>query len=104
MQKCMKCGGEATHEGWAYPAGGSFPVTGCEPCLDDLARDMDVRTSPLIAPDDPRLSTDRKPDRAKIVGRDLSEAAQRLAYDNGWEPHARMHPATAATYEERAHG
>lgn len=42
VRRCDKCGGPATREGWAFPAGGSFPVTGCEPCLAELAQDMSV--------------------------------------------------------------
>lgn len=41
-------------------------------------------------------------DRALIVGSDLSDAAQHLAYEDGWAPRARMHPTTAAAYEERS--
>lgn len=41
------CGAGATHEGYAYPAGGSFPVTGCERCLEGLARDFDVEVRPI---------------------------------------------------------
>lgn len=41
-------------------------------------------------------------DRALIVGRDLSPEAQKLAHEDGWEPHAWMHRATAAEYEKRA--
>lgn len=56
-------------------------------CLDEF-----VTHRPGCQPDD----------RAKIVGLDLSEAAQRIAHEDGWQPHARMHPATAAKYEEQA--
>lgn len=49
------------------------------------------------------MSTDETPDRAAlVVGRDLSPEAQRLAHEDGWESHARMHPTTAAEYERKA--
>jgi hypothetical protein len=48
--RCDHCGGPATHQGWAFPAGGSFPVTGCLPCLQVLAKDMAVEVAPFIPP------------------------------------------------------
>lgn len=47
--RCQRCGGAATHRGWAFPAGGSFPVTGCMPCLALLAKDMEVTAAPIDA-------------------------------------------------------
>lgn len=38
-------------------------------------------------------------DYACIVGRNLSPGARRLAEQDGWSDHARMHRATAAKYE-----
>lgn len=40
MKICDHCGGPATHEGYAFPAGGSFPVRGCMGCLGDLDADL----------------------------------------------------------------
>lgn len=52
MATCDRCGKTATHSGHAFPAGGSFPVTGCRDCLSLLAQDMDVRVRPLTGVDD----------------------------------------------------
>jgi hypothetical protein len=46
---CDHCGETATRYGWAFPSGGSFPVTGCDDCLDDLTKYMAVDTRPIPA-------------------------------------------------------
>lgn len=51
MATCNHCGGPATHTGHAFPAGGSFPVTGCVPCLEGLAKDMGVDVRHLNQPE-----------------------------------------------------
>jgi len=43
-------------------------------------------------------------DVARVVGRDLSDAARARANSEGWPDHARMHPATAREYEATSEG